>query len=219
MVGTACRYVRDRFPGSDVVFVAPGFDLAAVERPLAAARGARREGGFRVGYPTTRKLALAPLLCEIVDRARSAFGAGVQFEFMGWMPEALGNASNAVLLPQVDDYASYLAFMIGRGWDVAIAPLMPGRFESFKTDIKYREYGGCRIPGLYSRVPPYVDSVDDGSTGLLLDNEAGAWIDAIGRLRSARAVGRKVSDAAFADIATRRDIAVTGRRFAAAISS
>jgi hypothetical protein len=211
------EYVRHRFPGVDVACVAAGFDLSAVAKPLAAA-GARRDGDFCVGYPTTRKVALAPLLHEIVERTRAAFGDTVRFEFMGWMPDTLGNSPNATLLPQVDDYAAYLAFMIGRGWDAAIAPLMPGRFESFKTDIKYREYGGCRIPGIYSRVPPYDDSVEDGRTGILVANEAQAWVDAIARLRSDRALGHTIADAAFADIAARRDISITGRRLAEAIA-
>ena len=212
-------YVEERFPGSTVRCVPAGFDASLVQQALAATRAPRTDGTFRVGYPTTRKVALAPLLHDIVTRAGEAFGEAVQFEFMGWMPDSLAAAGNATLLPQLDDYAGYLAFVVGRQWDAAIAPLMPGRFESFKTDIKYREYGGCRIAGLYSSVAPYVDSVVDGRNGLLLPNEPQAWVDALSRLRAQPALARDIARAAHDDIVAHRDIAVTGRQFADAVAS
>ena len=206
------------FPDQEVVAVDAGFDLDAVRAPLeaAAATAPARETIFRVGYPTTRKPALAPLLCDLVALAEQHFGRTLQFEFMGWMPEALGAAPNATLLPQIDDYGRYLAFMIGRRWGAGIAPLWPGRFESFKTDIKYREYGGCRIPGVYSAVPPYVDSVVDGQTGLLVANDPAAWLAALARLRADPDTGAAIAAAAFADVSSRRDMQHTGRRLAAA---
>jgi hypothetical protein len=213
-------YVRARFPGHEVVAVDAGFDMDAVAAPLAAVAAApppRPDEVFRVGYPTTRKPALAPLLCALVAQAEQHFGRALQFEFMGWMPEALGTAPNATLLPQIDDYAQYLAFMIGRGWGAGIAPLLSGRFESFKTDVKYREYGGCRIPGIYSAVPPYTDSVVDGRTGLLVANDPAAWLAALVRLRSDPAEGAALATAAFADVSLRRDVKQTGARLAAAL--
>jgi hypothetical protein len=212
-------YVRGRFPGHDVVAVDAGFDVDAVRAPLAAAAAMppSTDGVFRVGYPTTRKPALAPLLCALVAQAEQHFGTKVQFEFMGWMPEALGSARNATLLPQIDDYASYLAFMIGRSWGAGIAPLLPGRFESFKTDIKYREYGGCRIAGVYSDVPPYTDAVDNGRTGLLVRNDPAAWLAVLARLQAAPAERAAIAATAFADVSTRRDLHATGRRLAAAL--
>lgn len=212
-------YVRERFPAADVACVPAGFDASLVRGSLAATRAPRADGVFRVGYPTTRKVALGPLLHEIVAGARAQFGTAMQFEFMGWMPDSIAAADNATLLPQVDDYAAYLAFMVGRRWDAAIAPLMPGRFESFKTDIKYREYGGCRIAGLYSHVAPYVDSVTDGRNGLLVPNEPREWIDALARLRARPALGESIARTAQDDIATHRDIAVTGRQFAAVVAA
>ena len=218
--GRLAEYLRERFPGHDVVAVDAGFDVDAVAVPLAAVASAAPadDGVFRVGYPTTRKPALAPLLCEIVARAEQHFGRTVQFEFMGWMPDALGAAPNAMLLPPVDDYGRYLAFMIGRHWGAGIAPLWPGRFESFKTDIKYREYGGCRIPGLYSAVPPYVDSVVEGKTGLLVANDPAAWLAALARLHADPTTGAAIAAAAFADVGARRDLKHTGRRLAAALA-
>lgn len=213
------EYVTARFPDQEVVAVDAGFDLDAVRAPLQAAAAADpADPIFRIGYPTTRKPALTPLLCDLVARAEQHFGRTLQFEFMGWMPEALGAAPNATLLPQVDDYGRYLAFMIGRRWGAGIAPLWPGTFESFKTDIKYREYGGCRIPGLYSAVPPYVDSVVDGQTGLLVVNDPADWLAALVRLRANPGTGAAIAAAAYADISTRRDLKHTGRRLAAALA-
>ncbi len=214
------RYLRERFPDIEIAFAAPGFDVATPARVLHAQErpGARRDE-LRIGYPTTRRPGVASLLARIVEHFAGTRGGAVKFEFVGWMPDALMGAPHVTLHPHVADYRRYLEFVVSRRWDIGIAPLAGGVFESFKTDIKYREYGGCRVPGVYSRVPPYSDVVVHGTTGLLTDNDAGAWIEALEALVDSPAMRESIAAAALADVAQHRDLAVTGRRFAELVAA
>ena len=131
------------------------------------------------------------------------------------MPEALEGQRHVTLTPHIADYDRYLEHVQAREWDVGLAPLAGTFFESFKTDVKYREYASLRVPAVYSGVSPYTESVTDGTTGLLADNTADAWIGALTRLIESPELRRQLADAAFADVRQHRDLAVTGRRFAA----
>lgn len=209
-------YLAHRFPDVEVVQVAPGFDTSAPRRLLAAASTPDRahDGVLRIGYPTTRRPGVTSLLTTVVKHVAAQRAGAAKFEFVGWMPDALADVPHVTLFPHVDDYGRYLEFVISRRWDIGIAPLTGGRFESYKTDIKYREYGGCRIPGIYSRVPPYVGVVTRGRTGLLAANDADAWIEALDTLLEAPSLRERIAGTAFDDVTQHRDLSVTGPRFA-----
>jgi len=56
--------------------------------------------------------------------------------------------------------------------------------------------------------------VAEGITGLLADNDAGAWIAALEALLDSPSVRDAVAKAAFHDVSQHRDLKVSGRRFA-----
>ena len=51
--------------------------------------------------------------------------------------------------------------------DMAISPLRDTLFNNCKSNIKFLEYSYLNIPGIYSAVYPYINSVDPGMTGIL----------------------------------------------------
>lgn len=70
-------------------------------------------------------------------------------------------------LPVTGDYESFVRMMLHQAdWDVGLAPLAAGEFESAKSDIKFLEYAAFGIPGLYSTHPAYA-TVRHGVTGML----------------------------------------------------
>ena len=71
-------------------------------------------------------------------------------------------------------------------WDVAIAPLEDDAFTRGKSDLKYLDYGALGIPGVFSDVRPYRDTVRHRETGLLAANEPGAWAEALEEIVSRR---------------------------------
>jgi glycosyltransferase involved in cell wall biosynthesis len=74
---------------------------------------------------------------------------------------------------------AFFQLLHSRAWDIGLAPLRDTAFNAAKTDNKYRTYASAGIPAVYSKVAPFKHSVRDGKTGLLVDNNAAAWRNAI----------------------------------------
>jgi len=64
-------------------------------------------------------------------------------------------------------------------WDIAIAPLVRNEFTKCKSDIKYLDYAALGTPAICTKFVPYENSVIHGKSGLLVENDAESWIDAI----------------------------------------
>lgn len=209
-------YVAARHPRVTAEFVRPGFDVATATR-LIEQRDARPEPsrrGVRIGYPTTPRPRVSPLLVPVVRYFLEQYGDEIVFEFIGWMPEGLGGLPNVVLHPWVAAYETFLEFKLDRRWDIGIAPLIGDVFDQFKTDNKYREYAGCGIPGVYSRVSPFVETVRHGETGLLVGNEPAEWIAALEQLVCSPQLRESIAGAAGDDARRNYDLRVTGPRLA-----
>lgn len=176
-------YIAGRHPSARVEYIVPGVDLDAI-----AAAGTRlepeprAEGELRIGYPTTRRTSVTALLVAVIEAIHELHPKGVYFEFVGWTPDEMATADNVRVQPHIDQYEAYIEYVLGRRWDIGIAPLIGSPFEAFKTQVKYREYGALGVAGVYSAVAPYVDYVDDGVTGLLVENTVEGWVGALDRL-------------------------------------
>lgn len=83
----------------------------------------------------------------------------------------------AVLHPMRWD--SYLAHTAHHRADIGLAPLLPGVFNAGRGPVKFVDYTRQGALGLYSRIAPYEGYVRDGVDGVLLPEDAGAWVEAI----------------------------------------
>jgi glycosyltransferase involved in cell wall biosynthesis len=100
-------------------------------------------------------------------------------------------------------FARWLATM-APGHRVALAPLIDTPFTRAKSDLKWLEYTALGLPGVFSKVSAYAGTVTDGETGLLVDNEPGAWVAAIERLATDAALAVAIVANARAEIVARR---------------
>ncbi len=85
-------------------------------------------------------------------------------------------------------------------WDVAIAPLEDDAFTRCKSDLKYLDYGALGIPGVFSDVRPYRETVRHRETGLLAANERKAWADALEEIVSDAALRARLAERATAEV-------------------
>lgn len=67
-------------------------------------------------------------------------------------------------------------------WDLAIAPLQDDDFTRCKSDIKFLDYSAIGVPGIYSRVAPYENTVRHLETGYLASNDTESWVEALDRM-------------------------------------
>ena len=204
--------ILQRLPDTPIEYLNPPFDTDKANALLADAPR-RNDGVVRIGYPTSRRPSVAAMLEPVVRHLARRYAGRIAFEFIGWMPDALADVAGVALLQHIDDYDRYLEFKISRRWDIGLAPLVGSAFDACKTSVKYREYGGCRIAGVYGNVAPYTDDVVDGRTGLLADHDADAWITALERLIESPSLRDAIAANAHADVEARFSQRASVRRW------
>jgi glycosyltransferase involved in cell wall biosynthesis len=127
----------------------------------------------------------------------------IVFEFAGVIPRDTAASERLRFFPHVPDYDTYIRFQAARGWAIGLAPLLDTEANRCKTDNKYREYGACRIAGLYSAIVPYRHSVRNGETGLLLGNSPSEWLEAVTGLITDHERRSSIGEMAFQDVHSR----------------
>ena len=83
--------------------------------------------------------------------------------------------------PSSGKYSDFASTFYTQKADILIAPLVDNLFNSCKSGLKYLEYSAIGVPGVYSRVDPFVDMITHGEDGFLASNIE-EWIDSLSRL-------------------------------------
>jgi glycosyltransferase involved in cell wall biosynthesis len=82
--------------------------------------------------------------------------------------------------PESVEYPAFIGWMRRNlSWDIAIAPLADSPLNRGKSDIKFLDYSALGLPGVYSAVPPYLETVRQGETGILVANSPAEWYEAL----------------------------------------
>lgn len=103
----------------------------------------------------------------------------VFFEFFGYTPESLKDHPRVRTLKSIPNYNDFIRAQYSRGWFLALAPLRDSKFASYKTNNKFREFGGCGIAAIYSDIQIYKEDVEDGVTGWLVKDNSSDWASKI----------------------------------------
>ena len=72
--------------------------------------------------------------------------------------------------------------MSRQDFDIGLAPMVPTEFSRYKHYNKFVEYASYGIVGVFSDVEPYTFAIRNGENGLLCENTADAWYEAIAGL-------------------------------------
>lgn len=131
-----------------------------------------------------------------LKRLWQEYGERIKFEFFGLVPEELKELPNLSHQAYSDDYLGFLQRLNSAGWDLALAPLENKPLNLGKTDNKFREYGACRIPGVYSDMPVYSGSIRQGETGILVSHTSGDWYQGIRSLVEDGELRKKIANKA-----------------------
>jgi len=160
----------------NVEMVASAIDLAQIRSPDAASTGP-----IKLVYATSR---LDDSLAEIFLPALRQLSddAGPRIEIHFWGPRPPDGSPGVRHHAAIHNYDRYLRQFSAAGFDIGLAPLADDVFHRSKTNTKFREYGACRVAGIYSAVEVYSDCVRDGQTGLLVPNTTADWYRAMRRL-------------------------------------
>jgi len=124
----------------------------------------------------------------------------VEAVFFDGVPDELAGFQNVSETPIIYDYDTFIRTLASSGYDIGLGPLLPEPLYLSKTNTKFRDYGLCRIAGIYSSVDVYTNCVEHEKTGLLVGEVQGAWFEAIERLILNRTLREKIQENAYAEI-------------------
>ncbi|RRW66755.1 glycosyltransferase [Pseudomonas fluorescens] len=188
-------FIVDRFPNVRCEILPVPFDVKLLEEIHKETSPAVRRFPV-VGYAGGFKKAEFEFLETVLYRLNKA-RPEIRFEFIGGISDELRVLNNVQWFPGFADYAAFMAFKVSRGWSVGLAPLMESEFNSSKTNNKFREYAGCNIAGIYSKTSPYIECVRSEENGLLVPNDATAWVEAIQKIIDDAPLREKIQNEAY----------------------
>lgn len=106
------------------------------------------------------------------------------------------------------EYPNFVRWMVANTrWDLALAPLEDTFFNRYKSDIKFLDYSGWGLAGIYSQVPLYAQSVRHLETGYLAENTPTAWQETLERLIADPALRARMASQARAEVLATRSLA------------
>ncbi len=123
------------------------------------------------------------------------------------------------------DNIAYKESIRDAGYWFAIVPLggaedeVSYQFNACKSSIKFIDYGSLGVPGIYSNTPVYHNVIQDGETGLLVNNQANEWGGALEKMLNNKALRQNISDAAYQHATENFGLASIAQRFLNVIST
>ncbi|MDW8103273.1 MAG: glycosyltransferase [Anaerolineae bacterium] len=161
-----------------------------------------------IGYAGTRThagdfVAVVPAIKQLLDE----FGEQIVFRFIGFIPEELKGINRVEFINGHPDYRMFAEILRRSGFHVGLAPLVDNSFNRCKSDMKYLEYSALGIPGIYSSVHPYLDTIRDGVTGLIVQpHTPEAWYRAIAWMITHPLERRQMGEAAYQEVVRTRSL-------------
>ncbi len=189
---------RVREFNKNVTMVVPGIDLAI----LPSQKPERTDGKIRITYATGKgaKDELIPIFSEALLSILEKYQDRIEVTFWREIPPDFAGNPAVRLEKYINNYEDYIRILATSGFDIGLAPMLNSKFYRSKTNVKYRDYGACQIPGIYSNVEMYSDCIKNGQTGILVSNTFEDWYSALERLINEPVLRRSIREAAFQDV-------------------
>ncbi len=198
-----------------VVVIPAHFDFSVLSKDIAH----EVSDEVRIGIVGTSSRADDNFFPEVVRRVLSETPENVVFEFFGHTPTQLAGLPRVRSLAPISDYRAFMHEQQRRGWRLALAPLVDSPFSRYKTNNKFREFGGCGLPAIYSDTPIYKDSVEQGKTGWVVANGVDAWVSQIKWVIEHPTESAQVGLAAHAAVKRAHDLESIKQKWAAIVHS
>ena len=140
-----------------------------------------------------------------ITRLKEEYGDRITFEIIGVVPGVHDAWYTALIVPPgvEGDYREFVKWLGSQSrWDIGVAPLIDNESNSCKSNIKYLDYTALGLASVCSDVTPYNEAIDNGLTGILVENNSEAWYQAIKRLMDDALYRRELVARAHKDLYT-----------------
>ncbi len=173
-----------------------GFDFSLVTR-----RRLRASEKVRIVYATSRVVddqyyEFLEGMIQVLDKYQDQ----VSLTIWGCQPSELAGRRGVELMPLLPYYERFLREFYIQGFDIGLAPLPNTLFHRSKNNTKFRDYGACRVAGVYSDVDVYSSCIRDGQTGILVQNTPQSWAHGISRLIEDKALTERIKNDAYEQV-------------------
>lgn len=177
------QLAREYFVFNPNIYVLPNFlDKDKWDQPLTK----KNDGIIRIGWAGGNAHGDdLKMISKVIEKIVRDYKGKVKFETMGMMKPELGGTFNGLeeynhVCPKCDYQGEYVLrsgehlenypiVLASYGWDIALAPIVNGSFNSAKSDLKLKEYSALGIPTVASRVTPYIEAQKNGCDVLLAE--------------------------------------------------
>jgi len=165
------NYVFERF-NRNVVYFPASVDFEWLDQQ---ARDERPKSQIVIGYEGGAKEEDFVPVAQALHKILAIYGNKIRLEFYGYVPPSLVGHPNVHHEDGGIEYREFLKKLNRCNWDIGLAPLSDNLFNRCKTNNKLREYGACRIAGIYSHSPVYAPWVTHRETGYLVPHSFDGW--------------------------------------------
>lgn len=159
-------------------------------------RGPKKENRLVIGYEGSKKESSFRPIIPALQRILKEYGDFVRLEFYGYCPEELKGHPNVSHWKHNEDYSQFMQQLYRANWDMGLAPMDDGLFYHCKSNVKFRDYASCRIPGIYSLSPAYRDCVFHKETGYFVPQTEQGWYFGIREMIENPHIRKKISQKA-----------------------
>ena len=136
---------------------------------------------------------ISALLKDVLPAIVNEFKDQVSFTFYGVAPRDIFLKSPHIHYVPPLPFDLFMKDLSARVADAALTPLDINPFTLCKSNLKFREFAARGLAGIYSDMPVYSSSVENGRTGFLVPNQPEAWYGAIKNIienpKAARGIG------------------------------
>ncbi len=173
------QMAREYFPYNNLLYVVPNFlDKDRWDVPLTR----RTDNKIRIGWCGGNAHGDdLHMVSKVIERVTKEYDGKVVFETMGMTRQELVGVfpmnSKESTEPcekcghegilhhhSGESYDNMPQVLAGRGWDIAIAPVIDNSFGNCKSDLKIKEYSAIGYPVVASPIVPYRESAKDGAS-------------------------------------------------------
>lgn len=129
-----------------------------------------RPGIVRIGWMGGASHVEDLRLIEPVVRNILAKHKNARFTFVHGIPEFFKGVRGVECVSKFTRIDKYPKFLGQRGFDIGIAPLVDNAFNRGKSNLRWLEYAGMRVPCVASNVGHFKETLRSGTDCLLADN-------------------------------------------------
>lgn len=117
-------------------------------------------------------------IIEPVVRKTLEKHSNVRFCFVHGIPEFFKNVERIEAYHQFTRIDRYPQFLASRSFDIGVAPLVDNAFNRAKSNLRWLEYAGLKVPCVASKVGHFAQTITNGVDGVLCSNEK-EWLSAL----------------------------------------